>query len=134
MQHDLGLDNSQAGVLATANLVGYLLLALFGGALAAKFGPRIVIAAGMTVVGVGMLLTGVAQSFFAAGAFRALTGVGSGASNVPVRIVAAARSRGSILAGSPPADLVRDIAGKDTRNSVNKSVWGAWSARRIRLQ
>ena len=26
-----------------------------------------------------------------------------------------------MLLGSPPADLVRDIAGKDTRNSVNKS-------------
>ena len=84
MQQSLGLDNQQAGVLATANLFGYLMLALFGGALAAKFGPRIVIAAGMAVVGIGMMLTGVAQSFLAAGLFRALTGVGSGASNVPV--------------------------------------------------
>jgi len=84
MQRGLGLDNSEAGVLATANLFGYLLLALFGGALAAKFGPRVVIAGGMAVVGLGMLLTGAAQTFLAAGLFRALTGVGSGASNVPV--------------------------------------------------
>jgi MFS family permease len=83
MQRGLGLDNSEAGVLATANLFGYLLLAVFGGALAAKLGPRVVIAGGMAVVGVGMLLTGVAQTFLAAGLFRALTGVGSGASNVP---------------------------------------------------
>ena len=84
MQRGLGLDNSQAGALATANLIGYLLLALFGGALAAKFGPRVVIAGGMAVVGLGMLLTGTAQTFLTAGLFRALTGVGSGASNVPV--------------------------------------------------
>ncbi|MCX5772349.1 MAG: MFS transporter, partial [Candidatus Hydrogenedentes bacterium] len=84
MQRGLGLDNSEAGVLATANLFGYLLLALFGGALAAKFGPRVVIAGGMAVVGLGMLLTGAAQTFLAAGLFRALTGLGSGASNVPV--------------------------------------------------
>lgn len=83
MQQALGLDNSQAGALATANLFGYLVLAVFGGALAAKFGPRLVISVGMAVVGLGMLLTGFAGTFLAAAALRALTGVGSGASNVP---------------------------------------------------
>lgn len=84
MQRGLGLDNSQAGALATANLVGYLMLALCGGALAAKFGPRIVISIGMAVVGIGMLLTGLSHSFLTAALLRWLTGVGSGASNVPV--------------------------------------------------
>lgn len=84
MQLGLDMDNTQAGVLATANLVGYLLLSVLGGALAARFGPRYVITAGLAIAAVGMLLTGLASNFHQAAMWRALTGVGSGASNVPV--------------------------------------------------
>ena len=84
MQAGLGLDNAQAGALATANLAGYLALAVLGGALASHFGPRVVIAAGLAVAALGMLLTGLAGGFAAAMGWRALTGLGSGASNVPV--------------------------------------------------
>jgi sugar phosphate permease len=84
MQAGLGLDNTLAGGLATANLIGYLALSVIGGALAAHFGPRIVIAAGLALAGVGMLLTGLADSFAAAAVWRTLTGIGSGASAVPV--------------------------------------------------
>ena len=84
MQVGLGMDNTQAGVLATANLVGYLALSVIGGALAARYGPRAVITAGLALAGVGMLLTGLANGFLPAAAWRALTGIGSGASNVPV--------------------------------------------------
>ena len=84
MQAALDLDNAQAGALATANLAGYLTLALLGGALATRYGPRRVIALGLAVAGLGMLLTGLADSFLALAAWRLLTGLGSGASNVPV--------------------------------------------------
>lgn len=84
MQTALHLDNTQAGTLATANLAGYLALTVIGGALASRFGPRIVITVGLAVAAVGMLLTGLAESFGAALGWRALTGIGSGASNVPV--------------------------------------------------
>ncbi len=84
MAAGLGMDNTHAGALASANLAGYLALSLIGGALAARFGPRIVIAIGLTIVGLGMLLTGLAQGFFAAAIWRVVTGFGSGASNVPV--------------------------------------------------
>jgi len=84
MQVGLGMDNTQAGGLATANLVGYLALSVIGGALAARYGPRAVITAGLTVVGVSLLLTGLANGFYAAATWRALAGIGSGASNVPV--------------------------------------------------
>jgi sugar phosphate permease len=84
MQDGLGMDNTQTGVLATANLVGYLALAVIGGAAAARYGPRSVIAAGLALAGAAMLLTGLANGFYAAAAWRALTGIGSGASNVPV--------------------------------------------------
>jgi len=83
MQAGLGLSNSQAGGLATANLIGYLALSVLGGALAARYGPRIVITAGLAVAAAGMLLTGLSDSFADAAVWRALTGMGSGASNVP---------------------------------------------------
>lgn len=84
MQAGLGINNTQAGGLATANLVGYLALSVLGGALAARYGPRIVVTVGLGVAATGMLLTGLANSFTEAAVWRALTGIGSGASNVPV--------------------------------------------------
>ncbi len=84
MQDGLNIDNSQTGALATANLVGYLALAVIGGALAARYGPRVVVAAGLLVAAAGMMLTGAASGFSDAVAWRVLTGIGSGASNVPV--------------------------------------------------
>jgi MFS family permease len=90
MQRALGLTNTQAGTLATANLLGYLVLAVVGGALASRFGPRLVITAGLVVAGVAMLMTGLAAGFSEAALWRALTGIGSGASNVPVMGLVAA--------------------------------------------
>ncbi len=84
MQSSLGMDNTQAGALATANLVGYVALSVIGGALAAHWGPRRVISAGLALAGAGMLLTGLSQRFLWLAIWRALTGMGSGASNVPV--------------------------------------------------
>lgn len=84
MQEGLELDNTQTGALATANLAGYLILALIGGAAATRYGPWIVISAGLVLAGVAMGLTGLANGFNTAAAWRTLTGVGSGASNVPV--------------------------------------------------
>ena len=84
MQAGLGMDNTQAGVLATANLVGYLALSAIGGALAARYGPRKVAAVGLAVTGVGMLLTGLANSLISLAVWRALAGMGSGAGNVSV--------------------------------------------------
>lgn len=84
MQSDLGLDNTQAGVLATANLSGYLALSLIGGALATRFGPRVVVALGLAVTGTGMLFTGLGNGLLPLAAWRALTGLGSGASNITV--------------------------------------------------
>ncbi len=84
MQLGLKMDNTQAGVLATSNLLGYLALSAIGGALASRYGPRAVITFGLLIAGVGMLLTGFANSIFTAAIWRAATGMGSGASNVPV--------------------------------------------------
>ena len=84
MQAGLGMNNTQAGGLVTANLLGYVILSVLGGALAVRYGPRNVITVGLALTGGGMLLTGLAGSFATATVWRALTGIGSGASNVPV--------------------------------------------------
>ena len=84
MQTGLGLDNTQAGALASANLAGYLAFSAIGGALAAHVGPRLVITSGLVVAGAGMLLTGTAEGFIPAAVWRCLTGLGSGAANVAV--------------------------------------------------
>ncbi|HET7011606.1 MAG TPA: MFS transporter [Anaerolineales bacterium] len=90
MQSSLALDNTGAGALATANLIGYLTLSLIGGALASRYGPRLLATLGMTVVGVGMLLTGTAGGFVSALIYRALTGIGSGTANVPAMALVSA--------------------------------------------
>jgi len=84
MQTALGLSNTQTGALATSNFIGYLALAVIGGFIASRYGPRRVIGVFMLFVGVTMVLTGLANSFREALVWRALTGVGSGGSNVPV--------------------------------------------------
>ena len=84
MQASLGLSNTQAGALVSANLLGYLILSAVGGVLAARYGARNVVAIGLAITGAGMLFTGLAGGFVAAMIWRALTGIGSGASNVPV--------------------------------------------------
>lgn len=84
MQKGLGMDNRLGGAVATANLAGYLLFCVVGGLLAVRFGPRRVIAAGLALTAVSMIMTGTARSVAAAAAWRALAGIGSGASNVPV--------------------------------------------------
>jgi len=84
MKDGLGLNYTQTGLLATWNLVGYLVAAAVGGVIAARYGPRAVISVSMLLVGVGMLLTGLAPDFLMALIMRALTGIGSAGANVPV--------------------------------------------------
>ncbi|MBN1292804.1 MAG: MFS transporter [Candidatus Latescibacteria bacterium] len=84
MQTSLGIKNTHAGALATANLIGYLATSVIGGALASRFGPKAVITAGLSLAGCSMILTGLAHNFYTIAVWRAITGIGSGASNVPV--------------------------------------------------
>lgn len=84
MQASLGLSNTQTGGLATGNFVGYLVLAVVGGFVASRYGPRRVIGVSLLLTGVTMALTGLANSFEGALVWRVLTGVGTGGSNIPV--------------------------------------------------
>lgn len=83
MQAGLRIDNTQAGALATANLLGYLASCVISGALAARFGPRLIIVCGLALAAAAMAMTGAAGGFAAAIVWRAVTGIGSGAGNVP---------------------------------------------------
>jgi MFS family permease len=79
----LGLSYTQVGNLATANFIGYLALAIVGGFLAARLGPRIVISLSLAVMGITMILTGMANTYGFALVMRLLTGLGNGAAFVP---------------------------------------------------
>ena len=63
MQADLGMDNTEAGFLATVHVIGYLGASLVGGALASRFGPRVVITIGLAIAGGSMVMTGLAGDY-----------------------------------------------------------------------
>jgi len=98
MQTDLRLTNTETGGLATGNFAGYLVLAVVGGVIASRYGARRVIGISMCLTGTAMVFTGLTNSFEGALFWRALTGVGSAGSNVPVMALLpawfAARRRG----------------------------------------
>ena len=83
MQQGLGLTNTQTGQLQTLNLLGYLLAVVPAGLLAARFGPRVVIAVSLLVVSLAMVLTGLVPAFGSACVGRFLAGVGGAGGNIP---------------------------------------------------
>lgn len=89
MQEGLGLTNTQAGALATANLAGYMAMAIVGGALASRFGPRRVVTVGLLLACVGMVVTGLSVGYSMALGGRFLSGVGAAGSNIPAHTMIA---------------------------------------------
>jgi sugar phosphate permease len=90
MKEGIHFSYTELGLLGTGNFIGYLSLAVIGGFLAARFGTRIVITLALLLMGVTMILTGLAQSFAFAFAMRLLTGFGNGAAYVPAMALGAA--------------------------------------------
>lgn len=84
MQADIGLNNEQAGLLATSNLAGYLIMSIIGGVLASRYGTRLTASIGLLLAGAAMMLTGLSGNFLTVAVWRALTGIGSGAANVSI--------------------------------------------------
>jgi MFS family permease len=81
MQAGLKLTNTQAGELQSWNLLGYVLAALVAGLLAARYGPRLVIAVSLVLAGVAMALTGFIPTLDGARVGRFLAGVGGAGGN-----------------------------------------------------
>jgi predicted MFS family arabinose efflux permease len=90
MQEGLDLSNTEAGALATANLAGYMTMAIVGGALASRFGPRRVITGGLLLACIGMVITGLATGYPMALGGRFLSGVGAAGSNIPAHTMVGA--------------------------------------------
>jgi len=90
MKDGLSFNYTQLGLLGTGNFIGYLTMAIVGGFLAARFGTRIVITAGLVLMGITMILTGLAKSFEFAFVMRLLTGLGNGAAFVPAMALGSA--------------------------------------------
>ncbi len=90
MKDGLQFDYTQLGLLGTGNFIGYLTMAIIGGFLAARFGTRIVITLALVLMGVTMVLTGLAETFGFAFAMRLMTGLGNGAAFVPAMALGSA--------------------------------------------
>jgi sugar phosphate permease len=83
MKDGLNFNYTQLGLLGTGNFIGYLIMAIIGGLLAARFGARMVIAVALLMMGATLILTGISDSFGFAFSMRLLTGLGNGAAFVP---------------------------------------------------
>jgi sugar phosphate permease len=110
----LGLDYHRMGVVGTANFLGYLVAVLGSGVLVARTGAKALVVGALLLVGVTMVAVSRAQGYAAVLALYFLTGVGSGAANVPVMSLVAAwfgsrlrgRAAGFIVIGSGFAILL----------------------------
>jgi MFS family permease len=114
MAGPLNLSYSQMGLISTANFVGYLVAVLVCGFLARKIGSRLLIFLSLLLVAGSMLLVSRADSFISVAFFYTLTGMGSGASNVPMMALVASwfssrqrgKAAGFIVIGSGFAILL----------------------------
>ena len=114
MGESLNLSYSQMGLVSTANFVGYLLAVLACSYISSKIGSRLLIFLALLLVAISMLLVSLANSFISVIFFYTLTGMGSGASNVPMMALVASwfgtgqrgKAAGFIVIGSGFAILI----------------------------
>jgi len=114
MGESLKLTYSQMGLISTANFVGYLLAVLICSYISARIGSRLLIFLALLLVAASMLLVSTADSFMTVALFYTLTGMGSGASNVPMMALVASwfgtkqrgKAAGFIVIGSGFAILL----------------------------
>lgn len=84
MQKGLGLAHDQTGIIASANMFGYVLAVLFAGMLATRFGPRAVIALALLWTALTMAATALAGGLYSLVILRFLTGIGSAGGNISI--------------------------------------------------
>jgi len=84
MARTLGLTYSQMGFISTTNFVGYLISVLISSFWAMKMSARRLIFIALLLVGTSMVFVSWAKDFTSVLVLYFLTGVGSGATNVPV--------------------------------------------------
>jgi len=84
MAASLDLSYSQMGLISTANFLGYLVAVLASGYAVRHLGSRRLIVTALTVVGLSMGLIGLAGGFVSVLGLYLVTGLGSGAANIPM--------------------------------------------------
>jgi sugar phosphate permease len=84
MAEPLHLTYSQMGFISTGNFLGYLVSVFLGGLIAVRSGARKLIFFALLLVGISMALISTAQSYRHVLILYTLTGIGSGASNIPM--------------------------------------------------
>jgi len=84
MGESLGLSYAQMGYISTGNFIGYLAAVVVAAALIRRLGERGTILAGLVLVAISMMLVSGADGFVEVLALYVLTGMGSGAANVPI--------------------------------------------------
>lgn len=110
----LGLSYSEMGFISTGNFAGYLVAVLGSSIIMGQVGARRLIVGALLVVGSSMALVSRAESFYEVLVLYTLTGIGSGAANVPVMGLASAwfksrkrgRAAGFIVIGSGFAIII----------------------------
>jgi len=90
MASTLKLSYSQMGYISTGNFLGYLISVLVSGHFAGRIGPRRFIFFSLMVVGLSMAVVSQARTFVQVLLLYMITGIGSGAVNVPVMGLASA--------------------------------------------
>ena len=131
MADPLELTYTQMGFISTANFIGYLVSVLLCGFLVARLGSRRVIFFSLLLVGLSMIVVSRAEGFFSVLVFYTLTGMGSGASNVPMMALVSAwfvsrqrgRATGFVVIGSGFAII---MAGKLIPYINNLDPWEGW--------
>lgn len=114
MSQTLGLNYVQMGLVGTSNFTGYLIAVLASGILAGRTGARKTIFSALMVVGVSMMLISQAKSYLYLLVLYFITGIGSGAANVPMMGLVAAwfdkrqrgRAAGFVVIGSGFAIII----------------------------
>jgi MFS family permease len=83
----LGLTYSQMGLISTGNFVGYLAAVVAAGVLVRGIGSRWTITCGLAVIACSTVAVSRAEGFAEVLVFYTLSGVGSGAANVPAMVL-----------------------------------------------
>lgn len=84
MAASLNLSYAQIGFISTGNFIGYLIAVLLCAPLARQIGSRQLIIVALFLIAVSMALISQARSFGMVMTFYFITGMGSGAANVPM--------------------------------------------------
>ncbi|GFE61140.1 YbfB/YjiJ family MFS transporter [Geobacter sp. AOG2] len=87
MQAGLGLSYDRMGFIGTGNFCGYLLSVVLAPRLIRRFGPRVMICAGLMPITLALLAIGRSSGFIAPFALYLLAGVGTGFANIPTMVL-----------------------------------------------